>query len=110
MRINKHDTNGTKPLLGKGELGYDDYTAGGDTGRVYVGTGATNISLAKQSEVTVVDSKADTHIARVDNPHSVTKTQVGLANVDNTADSAKNVLSATKLTATRNIALTGDVI
>ena len=50
MRINKHDTNGTKPLLGKGELGYDDYSAGGDTGRVYVGTGADNIPLAKRLE------------------------------------------------------------
>ena len=109
MRINKQDTQGTKPLLGKGELGYDDYPTGGDAGRVYVGTGATNISLAKKSEVTVVDSKADTHIGRVDNPHTVTKAQVGLGSVDNTADSAKNVLSATKLTTTRNIALTGDV-
>lgn len=50
MRINKHDTNGTKPLLGKGELGYDDYSAGGDTGRVYVGTSTENIALAKRLE------------------------------------------------------------
>lgn len=50
MRINKHDTQGTKPLLSKGELGYDDYTAGGDTGRVYVGTGAENIALAERLE------------------------------------------------------------
>lgn len=50
MRINRHDTNGTKPLLGKGELGYDDYTAGGDTGRVYVGTGNENIALAERLE------------------------------------------------------------
>ena len=50
MRINKHDTQGTKPLLGKGELGYDDYTAGGDTGRVYVGTGTENIALAERLE------------------------------------------------------------
>ena len=50
MRINRHDTNGTKPLLGKGELGYDDYTAGGDTGRVYVGTGTENIALAERLE------------------------------------------------------------
>lgn len=48
--INKHDTNGTKGLLGKGELGYDDYTAGGDTGRVYVGTGTENIALAERLE------------------------------------------------------------
>ena len=50
MRINKHDTQGTKPLLAKGELGYDDYTAGGDTGRVYVGTGVENIALAERLE------------------------------------------------------------
>ena len=48
--INKQDTNGTKGTLLKGELGYDDYTAGGDTGRVYVGNGSTNIPLAKKSE------------------------------------------------------------
>ena len=50
MRINRQDTNGVKPLLGKGELGYDDYTAGGDTGRVYVGTSNENIPLAKRLE------------------------------------------------------------
>ena len=48
--INKQDTNGTKPLLGKGELGYDDYAIGGDTGRVYVGTGTENIALAERLE------------------------------------------------------------
>ncbi|HKM45540.1 MAG TPA: hypothetical protein VJY12_08805, partial [Dysgonamonadaceae bacterium] len=44
------------------------------------------------------------HIANKANPHNVTKAQVGLSNVDNTADSAKNVLSATKLTTARTIA------
>lgn len=109
MRINKHDTNGTKPLLGKGELGYDDYAAGGDTGRVYVGTGTENIPVAKKIEVDAVDGKADAHIARVDNPHGVTKAQVGLGLVDNTADANKNVLSATKWTTARTITLSGDV-
>lgn len=109
MRINRHDTNGNKPLLGKGELGYDDYTAGGDTGRVYVGTGTENIPVAKKIEVDAVDGKADAHIARVDNPHGVTKAQVGLGLVDNTADANKNVLSATKWTTARTITLSGDV-
>ena len=54
MRINKHDTNGTKPLLGKGELGYDDYVAGGDVGRVYVGTGNENIALAEKLEANMM--------------------------------------------------------
>ena len=49
------------------------------------------------------------HIADTSNPHSVTKAQVGLGSVDNTADSTKNVLSATKLTTARAITLTGDV-
>ena len=34
-KITKQDTNGVKPLLGIGELGYDNYPAGGDKDRVY---------------------------------------------------------------------------
>jgi len=45
-RISKIDTNGSKSLLAEGELGLDNYVAGGDTGRVYVGDGTSNISLA----------------------------------------------------------------
>ncbi len=36
----------------------------------------------------------DEHIADMDNPHSVTKAQVGLGNVDNTSDMAKPVSTA----------------
>lgn len=109
MRINRQDTNGVKPLLAVGELGYDNYPSGGDAGRVYVGNGSINIPQAKKSEVIAVDGKIDTHVVRVDNPHAVTKAQVGLGNVDNTSDSSKNVLSASKLTTARTITLTGDV-
>lgn len=109
MRINRQDTNGVKPLLAVGELGYDNYPSGGDAGRVYVGNGSINIPQAKKSEVVTVDGKVDTHVARIDNPHAVTKAQVGLGNVDNTSDSSKNVLSASKLTTARTITLTGDV-
>lgn len=43
--------------------------------------------------------KADTnHTSNFSNPHKTTKAQVGLGNVDNTADKDKNVLSASKLT------------
>lgn len=109
MKINRQDTNGVKPLLAVGELGYDNYPTGGDAGRVYVGNGSINIPQAKKSEVIAVDGKIDTHVVRVDNPHAVTKAQVGLGNVDNTSDSSKNVLSASKLTTARTITLTGDV-
>lgn len=108
-KIVKQDTNGVKPLLQTGELGYDNYPSGGDAGRVYVGTGSSNIAIAKKAEVAAVDSKVDTHITRVDNPHGVTKAQVGLGNADNTADSTKVVASAGKLTTARNITLGGDV-
>jgi hypothetical protein len=55
------------------------------------------------------NSTFTTHTANTSNPHSVTATQVGLGNVDNTSDNAKNVLSATKLTTARTIGLSGDV-
>ena len=92
--INKKDTDGNKALLQEGELGYDNYPDGGDVGRVYVGKGDENIPLAKKSEVDTAQTTADTHINRIDNPHSVTKLQVGLGNVDNTADIDKPVSTA----------------
>ncbi len=92
--IVKRDTNGVKPLLQTGEFGYDNYPAGGDSGRVYVGTGSENIPLAKKAEMLAVDGKADVHIARVDNPHEVTKAQVGLGNVENLAPADMPISSA----------------
>ena len=92
--ITRQDTNGVKPLLQTGELGYDNYPAGGDSGRVYVGTGSENIPLAKKAEMLAVDGKADVHIARVDNPHGVTKAQVGLGNVENLAPADMPISSA----------------
>lgn len=55
-----------------------------------------------------LDSKPDNatltaHINNTSNPHVVTKSQVGLGSADNTADIAKNVLSATRLTNARTI-------
>ena len=56
MLIVKQDLDGVKPLLQVGEFGYDNYPAGGDVGRVYVGTGTENIPLAKKSEVDALDN------------------------------------------------------
>ena len=58
--ITRQDSNGVKPLLQAGEFGYDNYPAGGDSGRVYVGTGTENVPLAKKEEV---DEIVDTAIA-----------------------------------------------
>ena len=92
--ITRQDKNGVKPLLQTGEFGYDNYPAGGDDGRVYVGTGSENIPLAKKAEMLAVEGKADVHIARVDNPHAVTKEQVGLGNVENLAPADMPISSA----------------
>jgi len=49
-------------------------------------------SAAKTGELdAVVASNVNTHKARTDNPHSVSKSQVGLGNVDNTSDANKPV-------------------
>lgn len=49
------------------------------------------IKLPSGTTYTVKDSAARNHIGSRSNPHGVTKAQVGLGNVDNTADSSKVV-------------------
>jgi len=48
------------------------------------------------STVSSTQNTTTTHIARTDNPHAVTKTQVGLSNVDNTSDLNKPISAATQ--------------
>jgi hypothetical protein len=50
--------------------------------------------LATQREVLDVENKVDDHIADTNNPHEVTKAQVGLSDVDNTSDMDKPVSNA----------------
>jgi hypothetical protein len=59
-KILRVDSDGVKPLLNVGEFGYDNYPAGGDAGRVYVGEGSENIALAKKSEVDTVKAVTGT--------------------------------------------------
>ena len=46
------------------------------------------------SGVTALETKVNNHIANKSNPHTVTKTQVGLGNVNNTSDADKPVSTA----------------
>lgn len=46
------------------------------------------------SDVTALETKVNNHIANKSNPHTVTKTQVGLDNVNNTSDADKPVSTA----------------
>lgn len=69
-----------------------------DTNRTYrwSGTGYTQITSGSVDSVNGMTGVV-----------TVTKAHVGLGNADNTADAAKNVLSATKWTTARTITLTG---
>ena len=74
-----------------------------DTLVVHDGTTAGGFPLAKESVVNGIDTRLGTaetglsgHIADTDNPHGVTKVQVGLSNVDNTSDANKPISTATQ--------------
>ena len=54
----------------------------------------------------VLDNTVTVHTANTSNPHNVTKSQVGLGNCDNTADTNKAVSSASKLTTARTTYVT----
>lgn len=56
-------------------------------------------SNATDTKIAQIDTNKNTinnHIANVSNPHQVTKAQVGLSNVDNTADLDKPISTATQ--------------
>lgn len=53
------------------------------------------IVSATDASVAAVEAELNAHEARTDNPHAVTKAQVGLGNVDNTSDATKNAAVAT---------------
>lgn len=78
-----------------------------------------NDNLAEALNEKADDSDLQTHIEDKTNPHEVTKAQVGLGNVDNTADLDKPISTATQaalntkqdeLTAGDNIDITNNVI
>jgi len=72
---------------------------------VYVGNERSDVRFRSDPQMQI-DSKADlaefdiasqalsSHIARADNPHNVTKSQVGLGNADNTSDTDKPISAA----------------
>jgi hypothetical protein len=54
------------------------------------------LTIALDSATQTALTNSANHIASTSNPHSVTKTQVGLGNVDNTSDTNKPVSTATQ--------------
>lgn len=58
-----------------------------------INSGATTANIAK---ISTNETAINNHIANTSNPHSVTKAQVGLGNVDNTSDLSKPISTATQ--------------
>ena len=64
-------------------------------------------ALQKAVDSKAASSSLTSHTSNTSNPHAVTKVQVGLSRVNNTADSEKTVKAANQLTTARNISITG---
>ena len=62
--------------------------------RTELKTYVDNLIADTGSDVTALETKVNNHIANKSNPHAVTKTQVGLGNVNNTSDANKPVSTA----------------
>jgi bacteriophage-related protein len=80
----KNVANGIAPLDINKKILSENINFGTTTGTVFEG-----------SRGKTVESNLDAHVTNRSNPHSVTKSQVGLGNVDNTSDANKSVKYAT---------------
>lgn len=80
----KNVANGIAPLDINKKILSENINFGTTTGTVFEG-----------SRGKTIESNLDAHVTNRSNPHSVTKSQVGLGNVDNTADANKSVKYAT---------------
>ena len=81
----KNVANGIAPLDINKKILSENINFGTTTGTVFEG-----------SRGKTVESNLDAHVTNRSNPHSVTKSQVGLGNVDNTSDINKPVSTAQK--------------
>lgn len=64
------------------------------TAETTINNNLNNEITRAESKETAIETSLNTHIANKTNPHEVTKVQVGLSNVDNTADLDKPISTA----------------
>ncbi len=84
------------------------FPAIGEIGKIYVAIDTNKTYRWSGSVYVYITSGAVDSVAGKTGIVTLVKGDVGLSNVDNTTDENKNVLSATKLTTARNIAVDGD--
>jgi hypothetical protein len=85
------------------------FPATGETGKIYVALDTNKAYRWSGSTYIYITSGAVDSVAGRTGAIVLTKSDVGLSNVDNTADADKNVLTATKWAAARTLSITGDI-
>lgn len=88
------------------EAGYTTLIAG-ETGKIYVSLDTNKTYRWTGTTFVYITSGAVDSVNGLTGVVVLNKTHIGLGNVDNTADAAKNVLSATKWTTAQTITLSG---
>lgn len=100
------DSGKTEPITGESGKIYIDVENNYQfrwTGTQYAPVGAPTVigevagTAYDGSKGKAIADKINEHVAKTDNPHNVTKAQIGLDNVDNTSDKLKPISDATQL-------------
>lgn len=103
-KINAITVNGTaqtvedktaKIIVNKSTVGLGNVNNTSDNDKPVSSAQASAIADAKQAGITA-QANLDAHISNKENPHEVTKAQVGLGNVNNTSDANKPISIATQ--------------
>jgi hypothetical protein len=85
------------------------FPATGETGKIYVALDTNKAYRWSGSTYIYITSGAVDSVAGRTGAVVLTKSDVGLSSVDNTADADKNVLTATKWATARTLSITGDI-
>ncbi|PZU12122.1 MAG: hypothetical protein DI622_15510, partial [Chryseobacterium sp.] len=86
------------------------FPATGESGKIYVALNTNKTYRWSGSSYIYITSGTVDSVNGQTGIVNLSKSDIGLSNIDNTADATKNVLSATKWTTPRTLSYTGDVI
>ena len=93
--LTAHTGNTSNPhAVTKAQVGLANVDNTSDTSKPVSTAQQTALDLKQDAATAATDAELTAHTGNTSNPHSVTKTQVGLANVDNTSDANKPVSTA----------------
>lgn len=94
--LSTHASDKSNPhSVTKSQLGLENVDNTSDADKPVSTAQASAIADAKKAGVDA-QSTVDQHIANTNNPHNITKAQIGLGNVDNTSDVNKPISTATQ--------------